>query len=119
LYRFGPSDTDIGLLAALGLIASQAGGPFVGAGDPGLAGDDASALQGWNALRHSEAAPWIGLAAPRVLLRLPYAWRVPLCGWIMGRIIGPLAGYDKRVRENLARILPDMAIKVTFLDSTT
>ncbi len=72
LYRFGPSDTDIGLLAALGLIASQAGGPFVGAGDPALAGGDASALQGWNLLRHSEAAPWIGLAAPRVLLRLPY-----------------------------------------------
>lgn len=72
LYRFGPSDTDIGLLAALGLIASQVGGPFVAGGDPVLAGDDARALQGWNALRHSEAAPWIGLAAPRVLLRLPY-----------------------------------------------
>ena len=37
-----------------------------------LAGDDASALAGWQALRRSEAAPWIGLAAPRVLLRLPY-----------------------------------------------
>jgi KDO2-lipid IV(A) lauroyltransferase len=43
-----------------------------------------------------------------LLLRLPYSWRVPLCGWIMGRIIGSLAGYDRRVRENLARILPDL-----------
>jgi KDO2-lipid IV(A) lauroyltransferase len=43
-----------------------------------------------------------------VLLRLPYAWRVRLCGWLLGRIIGPLAGYDQRVRENLARILPDL-----------
>lgn len=42
------------------------------------------------------------------LLRLPYAQRVPLCGWIMAQIIAPLAGYRKRVRENLAMILPDM-----------
>jgi type VI secretion system protein ImpC len=26
----------------------------------------------WGALRRSNVAPWIGLAAPRVLLRLPY-----------------------------------------------
>ncbi len=43
-----------------------------------------------------------------LLLRLPYGWRVPLCGWIVGRVIAPLAGYDRRVRENLARILPDL-----------
>lgn len=72
LYSFGPSDADVGLLAALGLIASQTGGPFIAAGDTSLAGDDANALAGWHALRASEAAPWIGLAAPRVLLRLPY-----------------------------------------------
>lgn len=72
-YRFGPSDTDIGLLAALGLVASQAGGPFIAEGDRTLAGSrDDAALAGWRALRGSEAAPWIGLAAPRVLLRLPY-----------------------------------------------
>lgn len=72
LYSFGPGDTDVGLLAALGLIASQAGGPFVAAGDTALASGDSAVLAGWNALRGSEAAPWIGLAAPRVLLRLPY-----------------------------------------------
>lgn len=75
LYGFGPGDADVGLLAALGLIAAQAGGPFVAAGDPSLAGDDAAALAGWNQLRGSEAAPWIGLAAPRLLLRLPYGKR--------------------------------------------
>ena len=64
--------TDIGLLAALGLIASHAGGPLLAGADPALAGDDAGALAAWQALRRSEAAPWIGLAAPRVLLRLPY-----------------------------------------------
>jgi type VI secretion system protein ImpC len=72
LMRFGPSDADIGLLAALGLIASRAGGPLLADGDLSLAGDDEKALAGWLALRRSEAAPWIALAAPRVLLRLPY-----------------------------------------------
>lgn len=70
LYRFGRSDADVGLLAALGLIAAQAGGPLLAEADPALAGDDE--LGGWHALRRSEAAPSIGLAAPRFLLRLPY-----------------------------------------------
>ena len=72
LLDFGPSNSDIGLLAALGLIASQAGGPLLAGADWALAGDDAGALAAWHALRRSEAAPWIGLATPRVLLRLPY-----------------------------------------------
>ena len=75
LYSFGPSVEDVGLLAAMGVLASQAGGPFLAAGDPALAGDDATLLAGWHALRLSEVAPWIGLAAPRVLLRLPYGKR--------------------------------------------
>ncbi|CAD5366096.1 conserved hypothetical protein [Rubrivivax sp. A210] len=75
LYGFGPGDADVGLLAALGLIASQAGGPFIAAGDPALALAEPAALAGWQALRGSEAAPWLGLAAPRVLLRLPYGKR--------------------------------------------
>jgi KDO2-lipid IV(A) lauroyltransferase len=42
------------------------------------------------------------------LLALPYGVRVPLCGWVMAYIIAPVAGYDKRVRANLALILPDL-----------
>ena len=72
LYRFGPGDTDVGLLAALGLIAAQAGGPLLAEADPALAQSDAAQLAGWQALRRSEAASSIGLAAPRLLLRLPY-----------------------------------------------
>ena len=53
-------------------MASQAGGPLLAGADRALAGDDAGALAAWHALRRSEAAPWIGLATPRVLLRLPY-----------------------------------------------
>ncbi len=42
------------------------------------------------------------------LLRLPYRWRVPLCGWVMARIIAPVAGYRRRIRGNLALVLPDL-----------
>ena len=56
--------------------------------------------------------PWLENTALRALigglLLLPYRWRVPLCGWVMARIIAPLAGYDCRVRDNLALILPDL-----------
>ena len=42
------------------------------------------------------------------LLRLPYRWRVPLCGWVLSRVISPIAGYDDRIRANLALVLPDL-----------
>lgn len=75
LIDFGSSDTDIGLLAALGVVASQAGGPLLGGADRALTGEDPDALAGWHTLRRSEAAPWIALGTPRVLLRRPYGMR--------------------------------------------
>lgn len=42
------------------------------------------------------------------LLRLPYRVRVPLAGWVVSRIVAPVVGYRRRVRENLALILPDL-----------
>lgn len=42
------------------------------------------------------------------LLAVPYRLRVPLCGKVMSRVIAPIAGYDARVRENLALVLPDL-----------
>lgn len=44
----------------------------------------------------------------RGLLLLPYRWRVPLCGWVMAHLVAPLAGYRRRIRANLALILPDL-----------
>jgi type VI secretion system ImpC/EvpB family protein len=74
LMRFGSSDADIGLLAALGLLASQASAPLLTGGDDStLVGTAATA--GWQQLRRSEVAQWIAMAAPRVLLRLPYGPR--------------------------------------------
>ena len=86
-YTFGTSAADLSLLAALGAIGSQAGGPFVAAADARVLGcrsvaetpdakdwnrDDSAAEQRWQAVRHCNAASWIGLALPRMLLRLPY-----------------------------------------------
>lgn len=42
------------------------------------------------------------------MLALPYGLRVPFMGWLMRQVIGPLAGYGRRARENLALIWPDM-----------
>ena len=42
------------------------------------------------------------------LLSLPYRWRVPFAGWAVSRIVAPLAGYRRRIRENLAHVLPDL-----------
>jgi len=84
---FGLGGEDVELLAFLGAIASRAGGPFLAAAKPEVIGcaslaaapdpRDWTAPQGdaaarWQALRESGVAPWIGLALPRVLLRLPY-----------------------------------------------
>jgi KDO2-lipid IV(A) lauroyltransferase len=43
-----------------------------------------------------------------VLLALPYRWRVPLTGWIAARVVAPLAGWRRRIRDNLSHVCPDM-----------
>jgi len=86
-YDFGANADDVALLGHLGVLASRAGGPLLAAAGPGLVGcgrlaedteprqwrfEDARVEQSWNALRRSAAARWLGLALPRILLRLPY-----------------------------------------------
>ena len=44
-----------------------------------------------------------------LLLAMPYRWRVPFSGWVMARVIAPVARYPARVRNNLALIWPDLA----------
>ena len=78
---------DLQLLATLGAMAARAGAPLLAAARPSLLGcasvtqlpepktwqplaADVATL--WTALRHSPIAPWVGLALPRVLTRLPY-----------------------------------------------
>ncbi len=42
------------------------------------------------------------------LLLLPYRTRVPVTGWLVGRIVAPAVGYSRRVEQNLALVLPDL-----------
>lgn len=72
LIQFGPSPIDADLLHALAVITKEAGGPLLAGAEEALAGDDATTMVHWQLLRRSHLARWIGLAAPRVLLRLPY-----------------------------------------------
>lgn len=39
---------------------------------------------------------------------IPYRWRIPTMGWLVSRVFGPLAGFDRRVRENLQLTCPDL-----------
>ena len=88
LYTFSPNRADCETLGRIAKIAAEARAPFLAAMHPRLLGcesiastpdpddwdrplapDDAEA---WQGLRHSPEAPWLGLAMPRFLLRLPY-----------------------------------------------
>jgi type VI secretion system protein ImpC len=87
-YTFGPAAEDGLLLARLGLVAQAAGAPFLAAADSRLFGcaslaatpdpddwmatADDEAREVWAALRATPQAAYLGLAAPRFLLRLPY-----------------------------------------------
>lgn len=44
-----------------------------------------------------------------VLLLLPHRVRVATMGWIARNLVGPLTGYTRRARKNLAYIWPDMS----------
>ena len=87
LEAFGPSRADVSLLASLAAMAAADGAPIVATAAPSLYGCEALSLTPdphdwqpldadsqarWQALRNSVLAPWIGLVAPRLLLRLPY-----------------------------------------------
>jgi type VI secretion system protein ImpC len=89
-FYFGPREDDARLLAAIGVLAGACGGPFLSGAEPSLLGcrdasalsdparwdaRDAGASEAWEAMRRSPGASWLGLALPRLLLRLPYGLR--------------------------------------------
>lgn len=39
---------------------------------------------------------------------IPYRWRVPIMGWVISRLVAPIAGYGLRVRDNLALVMPNL-----------
>lgn len=79
-----PSRREIALLWRLGQLARLAGAPLLAAASPRFVGCDSLAArpdpddwappsdEGYADLRHSGEAPYLGLALPRFLLRMPY-----------------------------------------------
>jgi len=87
-YDFGPGAEDVALLRRLAAIGAMAHVPILGNASPRLLGVDAftdlprlkdlaavfegPAYARWSAFRDTEDARYIGLCAPRFLLRAPY-----------------------------------------------
>ncbi|MDQ3950051.1 MAG: type VI secretion system contractile sheath large subunit [Gemmatimonadota bacterium] len=84
LYSFGPASDDVDLLRRLAAIAHDAGAPMIAAAESRVVGSPSfgsapdpddwtdEEMPEWEALRRSADARYVGLAAPRFLLRLPY-----------------------------------------------
>ncbi|MCI0330474.1 MAG: type VI secretion system contractile sheath large subunit [candidate division Zixibacteria bacterium] len=88
-YDFGPGSQDIALLQYCASVAAMAHAPFVAAASPQFFGersyttlpnlkDIKAIMEGpahtkWRGFRESEDARYVGLTAPRFLLRLPYS----------------------------------------------
>ena len=84
-HAFGPDD--VGLLSRLAATAAHSHTPWIVGALPALAGAatfadgadadewDTSPPQGWDALRESPQARYLGAALPRFLLRAPYGAR--------------------------------------------
>ena len=59
--------------------------------------------------RIADTALGIAMYAPIALARLlPYRLRIPAMGWMTSRIIAPIAGYSRRVRDNLDHVMPEL-----------
>lgn len=68
LYSFDSSAADIELLGRIALLAGNAHTPFLAEGSVDMGAH-------WDELRSIPEAPYLGLALPRFLLRLPYGSR--------------------------------------------
>ncbi|MDZ7640266.1 MAG: type VI secretion system contractile sheath large subunit [Bryobacterales bacterium] len=93
-FRFGADADDLRALNRLMKLAKAANAPFLANSTPGLAGVPAfegvleprhwtgpTEIAGgfFNLLRRQPEAPWLGLVAPRFLLRLPYGAKTDPC----------------------------------------
>lgn len=48
------------------------------------------------------------LAVMRVARLLPYERRIPAMGWLFAHVVAPVAGWRRRIRDNLALARPDL-----------
>ncbi|HMQ41210.1 MAG TPA: lysophospholipid acyltransferase family protein [Paracoccus sp. (in: a-proteobacteria)] len=52
-------------------------------------------------------AAFLGVMA--VARLLPYRRRIPVVGWFFSRLLGPIAGWSRRARENLTLAMPELS----------
>jgi len=101
-YTFGPGPQDVELMARLAGIGNLAGAPWISAAHPGIAGCESfhespdpadwakESPAAWAALRALPLAAWLGLAAPRFLLRVPYGEQTEPCeSFPFEEMVGP------------------------------
>ncbi len=105
-FHFGPSREDAEMLGRIAKIARAAGAPFIAASRDSLLGCESLAQtpdprewkrmsgaeesRAWEALRRIPEATYLGLAAPRFLLRLPYGKDTdPIEGFAFEEMTGP------------------------------
>ncbi|NQY58579.1 lysophospholipid acyltransferase family protein [Cognatishimia sp.] len=50
----------------------------------------------------------IGRSVILMMLALPYGPRMHLAGWFFARVLGPLSGARKRIKQNLAYVWPEL-----------
>jgi type VI secretion system protein ImpC len=84
MFSLGADEQDARLLESLGLLAHDAGAPFVAGASSEIAGTSSIAFNpdpddwsneptpGWARLRESKAAASLSLVIPRLLMRVPY-----------------------------------------------
>lgn len=90
IYTFSLQPDDVELLARIGLLAKQAGAPFIAAASPRILGCASlheapdprewtplseEAAEYWKFIRTLPEAGYLGLALPRFLARMPYGRR--------------------------------------------
>ena len=116
-FTFGADHHDLDLLEHLGAVASSAGAPLLAAAAPSLVGcasladgadprqwaiGDSAVAQRWDGLRRGPVAQWIGLALPRILLRLPYGARTDAIETFAFEELSPSATHEDYLWGNPA-----------------
>ena len=73
-HAFGGEATDVDVLDRLAAVGAALDAPWIAEAHPDLAmgSMSPSAMDAWQRLREHEHAPYLAMAMPRVLLRLPY-----------------------------------------------
>lgn len=69
---------------------------------------DVTETQNWQTKIAERGQDLFARAVIGLLRALPYERRIALGGWILRRVVAPLAGWKRRIRRNLALVWPEL-----------